>query len=78
MAPRDGVGGVCVCVCEAKAPPLQPHVPLLTEDRILPERTVCPSQLPYCLNKTGANWREKASGKDAIPMGSPPAAAGIV
>lgn len=26
---------------------------------ILPEQTVCPSQLPYCLDKMGANWRER-------------------
>lgn len=65
-APRDGVGGdVCVCVCArtVKAPPLQPHVPLLAADRILPERTVCPSKLPYCLDTTRANWGKERERK---------------
>ena len=69
---------VCECVCKVKAPPLQPHVPLLAEDRN-PARTACVSPLSFpTVSIKREQIGERKREKDAIPVGSPPAAVGIV
>lgn len=63
---------------KVKAPPLQPHAPLPAEDRILPERALCvPLSFPTVSIKREQIGERKGE-KDAIPVGSPPAAVGIV